>query len=301
MTQRGWLCLLLAATMPAWADSSAMPDGQSSGSPDAAPAYKDRILSSEKLAVFADNTPPYNAAGLPRSLNLEWLGYYNWQNGQSRLDQGLALQQFWQTLRYGEFSLDAVGLYNDKPDNLNDQRWQGRLTLWQRNFYMNNNWRSTNGLGVLSSPLPNLLRSPSRIFLPSTSLLGISSDMQDNSGRQHLQLAAGQAGDLNGRQVAGFERSHGQVYALNAAHVFANGWQAAAALLQNDGTPANWWAASPQPDSTTHRSALLALGWQQPAQSMQFNLLSSQSAHSQSMGGWLDGHYRSGNTEHQYG
>ena len=307
MTARYWLFLLLTS-VPAGADSTGTPAsgdhagaGQTDSSPAAAPAYKDRILSGEKLAVFADNTPAYNAEGLPRSLNLEWLGYYNRQNGVSRLDQGLALQQFWQTLRYGEFSLDAVGLYNDKPDNLNDQHWQGRLTLWQRNFFISNNWRSTNGLGVLSSPLPGLLRNPSRIFLPSTSLLGISSDVQDTTGRQRLQLAIGQAGDLNGRQVAGFENTHGQVYALNGEHLFANGWQAAAALLQNDATPASWWSATPQQAQVMHRSALLALGWQQPAQAMQFNLLSSQSGQHNSVGGWLDGHYRSGNTEHQYG
>lgn len=309
--------LLGVVATPAWADSPVIPAeglssspmnqpmNQSANQPSSQPAstapYQDRILSSETLSVFADSTAAYNAEGLPRSLNLEWLGYYNRQDGKSRLDQGMALQQFWQGMRYGEFSLDAVGLYNGRPDNLNDQRWQGRLTLWQRNFHLNNHWRSNNGLGVLSSPLPSLLRSPSRIFLPATSLLGLSTDVQDSSGHQHLQLAAGQAGDLNGRQVAGFETSPGQVYALNAEQRFANGWQAALALLQNDGSPASRWTNTSQPAGTNSRSALLALGWQQPAQSMQFNVLSSQSAHDQTIGGWLDGHYRTGSTEHQYG
>ncbi len=294
MREWHWGLLLLSAVSTAWADSSP-------ASETAAP-YKDRILSSEKLAVFADDQPVFDGRGLPRSLNIEWLSYYNRQNGESRLDQGLAIQRFWQTAHFGEFSLDGVGLYNDHPDNLNDQRWQGRLTLWQRNFFINNAWRSNNGLGVLSSPLPELLRAPSRIFLPATGLLGLSSELQNTQNRQRIQLAAGKAGDLNGRQVAGFETGDGNVYALNAEQLLGGGWRSAIALLQNEQDDSAWFRSySPASTTTTGRSGLLALSWQQPNQSMQFNLLNSRHAGQETLGGWIDGHYRSNSTDHQYG
>lgn len=289
-----WGSLLLIATATAWADTTSVPE--------TALPYTDRILSSEKLAVFADDQPAFDSRGLPRSLNIEWLSYYNRQNGESRLDQGLAIQRLWQTASLGEFSLDGVGLYNDQPDNLNDQRWQGRLTLWQRNFFINNHWRSNNGLGVLFSPLPDLLRAPSRIFLPSSGLLGGSSDLQNTRNGQRIQLAVGKAGDLNGRQVAGFESRDGKVYALNAEQALGGGWRSAVALLQNDPTDVMFRTASPASNATTTgRSGLLAFNWQQPGQSMQFNLLSSRYHTQQTLGGWIDGHYRSSSTDHQYG
>lgn len=285
--------LLLIASV-AWADTAPVPENNT--------PYKDRILSQDTLAVFADEQPVFDGSGLPRSLNLEWLSYYNRQNGESQLDQGLAIQRFWQTASMGEFSLDGVGLYNNSPDHLNDQRWQGRLTLWQRNFFINNNWRSNNGLGVLYSPLPALLRAPSRIFLPATGLLGLSSELQHGQRRQNIQLAAGKAGALNGRQVAGFETGDGNVYALNTEQQLAGNWRSAVALLQN--TPddhQHFYTNTPATQPATGRSALLALNWQQASQSMQFNLLSSRHAAQQTFGGWIDGHYRSLNTDHQYG
>jgi len=291
----GLVCVIIACNKPCWAD-----EVQSTTS-----VYQDKVLSSDRLAVFADDDKPYDNNGLPRSLNLEWLAQYNHttdstSNSPSRLDYGFALQRYWQTLNSGEFSLDGLVFYNDSAPNGQDSHLQGRFTLWQRHFFLNNQWQSDNGLGVLTTPLPKSLQAYSRIFLPSTGLFGARTDLQNKTSGQSIQLAAGLAGDLTGSQVTGFERGQGEVYAINMEQVFSSGWHGAFALLQNGQSQ---FTINNLQNHVVNKysSALGSIGWQQDAHNIQLNILSSDMNNHQKQGVWLDGNFSQLDSNHQYG
>ncbi len=270
-----------------------------------APAYQDRVLSSDRLEVFANDDTPYDTNGLPRSFSFEWLAQYNQVSGNtanspSRLDYGFALQRYWQTMNYGEFSLDGLGFFNDHPQSGQENRWQGRFTLWQRHFFLNNQWQSNNGLGVLTTPLPQLLQTNSRIFLPSTGFFGTRSDLENKTSGQRIQLAAGLAGDLTGSQVTGFERGQGEVYAVNIEQAFFDNWHGALALLQNgQSQPALLYGSNQT--ATRHSSALGSVGWQEDNHNIQLNMLSSDINNPHKLGMWLDGNITQPDITHQYG
>jgi hypothetical protein len=280
---------------PCWAD-----EVQS-----AAPAYQDKVISSDRLEVFANDDTSYDINGLPRSLRFEWLAQYNQVSGNttnspSRLDYGFALQRYWQTLNFGEFSLDGVGFYNDHPQSGQGKSWQGHFTLWQRHFFLNNQWQSDNGVGVLTTPLPQSLQVNSRIFLPITGLFGTRTNLENKTSGQRIQLAAGLAGDLTGSQVTGFERGQGEVYAINIEQAFSSRWHGALALLQNGQSHLTQSNSSNQMDNR-YSSALGSVGWQQDTHNIQLNMLSSDINNPHKLGVWLDGNLTRPNTHYQYG
>ena len=273
--------------------------------------YQDRIIAASDLPkLIATDQEQVDSSGLPRSLHLEWLSNYSEFDQQDRLEHGLSIRRFWQTEQLGELSLDAIGLYrqstasqvNAEPDDA----WQGRFTLWQRHFFISEHWRSNNGLGVLTTPTTPLLQRPTRIFLPTIGFLGVTSQLQQHAAqtnqRTQLQFSAGQSGQLNGRQVAGFERQQGEVYALNAEWdlPFAN-WRAGLAFLQNDSTDQILSNPQSADDAQTVRSALAVTGWQNRQQSINATLLHSESASGHAIGFWTDAQHRQDRLSHQYG
>lgn len=277
-------------------------------------AYQDRIIASSDLPKLSPtDQEQLDASGLPRSLHLEWLSNYSRFDAQDRLEHGLSIRRFWQTEQLGEFSLDAVGLYRqptstDVNSELDDD-WQGRFTLWQRHFFINQHWRSNNGLGVLTTPVTPLLQRPARIFLPTIGFFGLTSQLQQNTQQtkqqfaQHtqIQFSTGQSGELNGRQVAGFERQHGEVYAFNAEWALPfTDWRAALASVQNDPVK-HLVSHTTLPHPEPARSALAAVGWYHRDQSINVNLLHSDSAEGQALGFWTDAQHRRQNLSHQYG
>lgn len=265
-------------------------------------AYQDRIIAANQLPQLrATDQAQIDSSGLPRSLHLEWLSNYSRLDNQERLEHGISVRRFWQTEQLGEFSLDAVGLYRQptsaEVNSELDGDWQGRFTLWQRHFFIDENWRSNNGLGVLTTPVTPLLQRPTRIFLPTIGFFGVTSQLQQTTQHTQLQLSAGQSGELNGRQVAGFERQQGEVYALNAEWALPfTDWRAGLALLQNDPI-SHTLGNSPQ----SVRSALAVTGWQNQYQSINATVLHSESADGQAIGFWTDAQHRKDRLSHQYG
>lgn len=257
--------------------------------------YKDRIISPDKLKPLPpDDLDDINLSGLPRHFLAEIMLNTTDRDASSSHDYGLALSGNWETPSHGSFSFDATTF---KSTNNNIQGREdsngGTATLWQRNLHLQNGWRANNGLGVLNSPLPLMLRDQYRFFLPSASLLGGSTEWVGSQNGLQLQAAAGQAGLLNGRRVAGFDAGDGQLFTVGGQRLFSSGWSGALSVLQaTDSDPASI-LIGPKDAS----SAMAAAAWQGRRSRVQLNTLSSD----EGLGIWADAQTRNGRYIRNYG
>jgi hypothetical protein len=256
------------------------------------PPYVDRIIDPEKLAkISSEPEDEYDSNGLPRHFDVELLVNRTDHASESTTDKGLAASGYWETADYGQFSLDAM-LYEAEAYQGEEDRSGFRAALWQRNVVIRNGWSGNNGLGVLDSSLPLLIKDQYRFFLPSASLLGASSEWINLRQGLQLQAAAGQSGVLNGRRMTGFDASGGQTVSAGVQAAFSPSWFGALTVLQVDGDePLSGMPADDAP------AIVAATAWQSGISRVQFNLLSSE----QGLGLWVDSATRAGRYRHNYG
>ncbi|MGH8500746.1 MAG: hypothetical protein ACRERV_18330, partial [Methylococcales bacterium] len=131
--------------------------------------YQDRIIASDKLAELPpDEEGDDESQGLPRSIHAEVIFHESRQGGVKTSETGISIGGFWETENWGSFSADAVAFRGDQNNPYsNSDGWRGSATIWQRGLNMPGGWLVNNGLGVLNTPLPSLLREQYRFFLPS--------------------------------------------------------------------------------------------------------------------------------------
>ncbi len=171
-------------------------------------AYVDREI--EGLAPDAPDpgtAPAYNAAGLPRFLQLETrLGTQPFDLQQStRL--GFALFGLVETPNHGTLSVDG---------SLDPREQRGSLTLRQRGMPWAGGWLANHELGVINTPAPDITRLPSRIFVPSTLIQGAGAEWNNPGRGLQLQAATGTPGLLEGLPSSAFERLQGRRSSLGA-------------------------------------------------------------------------------------
>ena len=84
--------------------------------------------------------------------------------------------------RYTRMTLGpkAGAVFSDTGDT-----WGGTATLWQRGLFLDGGWRGDNGLGVLNTNVPALMREQYRFLLPSVPFAGISTDWQQAGRSRH--------------------------------------------------------------------------------------------------------------------
>lgn len=151
-------------------------------------AYVDREI--EGLAPdTADDGPgpDYDASGWPRFLRLEArLASSPFDNsGSARLGFGGYGQL--ETPNHGALSFD--GQYTPRSRG-------GTLTLRQRGLPMGGGWLGNHELGVITAPAPALTRLPSRVYVPSGYLRGVSGEWENSARGLQLQLGSGEPGRL---------------------------------------------------------------------------------------------------------
>lgn len=265
------------------------------------PAYQDRIIAEADLAPLPeDEGDTFNADGLPRSLDVQLLVSRTERGSETFNEQGLTLSGFRETMDHGTFSLDATLLRADRSRDTGDT-WGGTATLWQRGLFVDGGWRGDNGLGVLNTNVPALMREQYRFLLPSVPFAGISTDWQQAGRQLQLMGSYGRGGVFDGARVVGFERSDGDVASLGAQWQWAPGWTGAAAALATDGrlVPDDLGGVLVQPNRT--RALLLANGWRDANNAITLNLQSSGGDPADAMGAWLDGRADRGRHQHRYG
>ena len=191
----GTLWFLSALAGSALAQTAA-PAGRPQAEPPP-PAYQDRIIEGLPPADVSesDKATPYNALGWPRLLRLETrLGNQAFdQDRRARL--AFALYGLIDTPNYGALSADG---------SWSPSKHSGTLTLRQRRLPLEGGWVADHEAGVIASPAVGLSRLPSRVYLPTTTLLGAAGEWSQAGQGLTFSAGSGQPGRLEGAPAAGF-------------------------------------------------------------------------------------------------
>lgn len=273
---------------------------------EAAPAYRDRIIAPQNLqALPPDEEADEDSGGLPRSFRIELLASRNERGDDNYDEHGISAGGHWETDSWGAFSLEATLFDSDRKryDGLQSNRGGlgGAATLWQRDLYLESGWRVNNGLGVLNTPSTPLQRSQYRFYLPTVAFAGVSSQWQDDQRGLLLQGSFGRAGLYNGTRMVGFELADGEAASLGAQWQWAPQWSGAASFLGTHGriVPDDRGEAVFEQGDT--QALYAATAWQGERDSVQLNLLASDSDLGGAAGAWVDASSRRGRYFHNYG
>lgn len=268
--------------------------------------YVDRIIAPQQLQPLPpDEDEEASSDGLPRSFRFEAIAGRS-EYGDDRFDEaGIAAGGLWQTEAWGAFSLDATLFDSDRRrfDGIGnpDGGLGGAATLWQRDFYLDSGWRLNNGLGVLNTPAPSLLRNQYRFYLPTVSFAGASSEWNQDAAGLQLQGAFGRAGLYTGSRLVGFEAADGEVGSLSAQWQWAPGWTGATSFLATQGRIVPDDLGEPVFEPGDTQALYAGTAWQGERDRAQLNLLASDSDLGDATGGWLDVASSRGRYLHNYG
>jgi len=265
--------------------------------------YRDRIIDPDALAPLPDDDDDANASGPRRALHLEAIAHRARFGGEDMEEFGLAFGGYWESAQWGAFSADGL-LFGDRGDRANadnGDRWRGRATLWQRGLDLPGGWRVDNGLGVLNTPMPTLLRDQYRFLLPSVPMLGASSEWRQRQRGLTLQAALGRGGVFGGARLNGFESGDGTVAAFGAEWRWSARSTAAAALLATDGRIVPDDRGLPEFQNDATRALLYAQRWQGVRDSYTVQLQASDTETASAAGAWFDARSVRGAYVHRYG
>lgn len=294
------LLALLAFATPlpgAWAQN-AVPNANAP-----APAYVDRVIENLPPEPTAEaETYTYNPEGPPRFLRLET------RLGTEPFDQthavriGYGIYGLVETPNHGTLSID--GTYAPRGSN-------GTLTLRQRAMPLEGGWLVSNEVGVINSPAPDLTRLPSRVYLPSTILQGLSTEWGNPGQGMQLQAATGEPGQLAFLPASGFRGLPGrrttlggqwQIGATETGGLSSQGWTAA--VRHEDARGVSTFDTPQQPgDLVDANSTLLALRHQGAEHRIQGQVMNTQASDLRGgrSGYWIDGEWDDGPRRHGAG
>ncbi|MCU0763221.1 MAG: hypothetical protein MUF76_09645 [Hydrogenophaga sp.] len=288
--------VLLGALLPARAQNA---EATASG-------YQDRVIEGlEPEVEEASSTTPYDATGWPRFLKLETrLGTEPFGNQRSGR-VGYTAYGVLETPNHGTLSVDA----QYAPDER-----EGTITLRQTNLPLASGWLGTHVLGYVDTPAPGITREPSRVFVPTSLLEGVSGEWENPAQGLTLQAASGEPGRLQILPATGFVRLPGRRSVLGAQ------WQIGGSGAGGPDAPAasrNGWTLALQhedargvsnqelpraPEDVVDASAtLLALRYATEGYRLKAQTLSSRSTGLAGgrLGQWIDGEWDDGTR--QYG
>jgi hypothetical protein len=262
--------------------------------------YRDRIIDADNLPQLASDEDNEDLEqGLPRSFHSELIANTSTQNGQKTRETGIVVGGFWDTENWGSFSAEALA-FRGNPTNAGEQ-WRGSASLWQRGLQMPGGWSVNNGLGVLNTSLPPLLREQYRFFLPSTPMLGASSEWRQRESSLQLQASLGRGGVYSGARLSGFEFGEGSLASLGAQWEWSPEWSGAASFLLTDDRIVPNNQGLPQFQNGETRALVVANRWQGEQDSFTFNLQASENNNNDALGAWLDARTERGSLTHRYG
>lgn len=263
--------------------------------------YRDRLIATDKLAPLpVDDDDEDTLSGPPRAAHVELITHRTRFGGERSVELGVGFGGFWDTDQLGTLSAEALLFRSDRQRD-GGGRWRGSATLWQRGLAMPGGWSVNNGLGVLNTPMPALLREQYRFFLPSVPMLGASSEWQQRVRGLQLQAAIGRGGSYNGARLSGFESGDGSVATVGAQWAWSKQWTGAASLLITDGRIVPDNQGLPVFQNGRTRALLFGNRWQGARDSIGVNLQTSDTDKAQAAGLWVDARADRGRFTHRYG
>lgn len=295
----GCLLVILGASAPLLAARAQT----APAAPTTAPAYVDRVIENLPPEPTDDaEAYPYDREGWPRFLRLETrLGTQPFdQSRKTRI--GYGIYGLLETPNHGTLSIDGTYAPSDSS---------GTLTLRQRSMPLASGWLASNELGVINSPAPGIMRLPSRVFVPSAILQGVSTEWENPGRGVQLQAATGEPGRLDFLPASGFRRlsgrrtSFGGQWRINAgdAEPLSNqGWTVA---LQHEDARgvSNLDAPLQASDIVNANSTLLALRHEGAEHRIQGQVVSTQASNLTGArnGFWIDSEWDDGPRKHGMG
>ncbi len=271
--------------------------------PQPAPAYVDRVMESLPPEALDDSDKDeYSREGLPRFLRLETrLGTQPFDQAQS-VRIGYGIYGLLETPNHGTLSID--GAYAPRDSS-------GTLTLRQRAMPIEGGWFTSNELGVITAPAPDITRLPARIYLPSAILRGLSTEWENPEGGLQLQASTGEPGRLdfqpaNGfRQLPGRRTTLGGQWRINASGADVLSRQGWTAALRHEDARGVSTLDNPQQagDFVDANSTLLALRHESGEYQIQGQLMSTRASNVQGArnGFWIDSEWEDGPRRHGLG
>ena len=263
--------------------------------------WSDNVIAPEDLAPLpVDPEASFDPSGLPRSFQAELIASRTERGDDSFHEFGLRFGGFRESQDHGSFSLDATVLQSDRRED-GQSDLGGTATLWQRGLFLDGGWRGNNGLGVLNTPAPSLLREQQRFFLPSVPFAGASTEWVRGREDLVLQGGLGRAGVFNGSRVVGFELADGNVGTVGVQWKPAAGWRAAISALATDGliVPDDFGGSFFQDGRT--EAVHGAVAWANAGNAVNLNLQASDGYLGSAAGAWMDVRHERGRFTHRYG
>lgn len=165
--------------------------------------YEDRVIEGLTLSDDdADTEFSYDASGLPRYLRFETrLGTLPFDPTRT-VQSSMALYGLIETPNHGTFSMDG---------NYAPREGLGSVTLRQRGIPLDADRLAHLEAGIIGAPSPDVLRTPSRIFLPLVTLRGVSAEVESLANFGQVQVSTGTPGRLAGQPLNAFIRQPGRV------------------------------------------------------------------------------------------
>lgn len=263
--------------------------------------YRDRLIDPTRLAPTGDEDDGLarSSDGPPRALHLDVVAQNSRLGGLETTEFGLGFGGFRDTVDWGTFSLEALLFREDDPRR--DSGLRGTASLWQRGLDMPGGWRVDNGLGVLGTPMPQLLREQYRFVLPGVSLLGATSEWRDHEAGASLHAALGRGGVSSGTRLSGFDTGEGHVYSAGAQWRQGAAWTGAAMALVTDDRVVPDNQGVPAFQNAATRALLLGQRWQAAAHTVDLRALASDGGRDAALGAWADVRSAHGDAVHRYG
>ncbi|HEX5739597.1 MAG TPA: SdrD B-like domain-containing protein [Hydrogenophaga sp.] len=199
------LAILMSALSVAKAQTASTPAAQA---PATDTEYVDRVIEGLEPEVQDDvQTYDYDKTGWPRFLKLETrLGTQPFDEQRSA-KLGVSAYGVLETPNHGTLSLDG----NYAPDSSD-----GTLTLRQTQMPLGGGWLGNHSLGYIDTPSPGITRLPSRVFVPTSILEGLSGEWEQPARGWQFQVATGEPGQLEILPATGFQRLPGRRTVLGA-------------------------------------------------------------------------------------
>lgn len=300
--------LITAAGLPALLTTTlllpAAPAALAQAEPASAAPYQDRVIE----GLPPDDTdraaaePPPDTTGPPRFLRLETrLGtqpFASSLDSDRRSRAGLAIFGLIDTPNHGTLSVDGT---------LSADGGGGSFTLRQRGLPLGGGWQAQHELGVIQTLAPAITRLPSRVFVPSSVVQGISAEWDHLAQGLQLQAGSGEPGRLEGLPSSRFVRLGGRRDTLAAQ------WTLPGSGEVQPLYPLRGWTLALQHESahqvsaddlaarrTDARSNLLALRHESADMRVQGQAVSTQASDRDGTrsGHWIDAEWDEGPRQH---
>lgn len=185
------------------------------GTPQPPEAYVDRLMQDAPPTpeLVDDGVPGFDASGAPRALRVESRAQSS-SNDQGRDSSAwVSLRGVIDSSNYGAFSLDASARLLENTSR--QRRGAGvSFSLFQSDMPFGGGWYASQGLGVIQTLSPRLVKHQASVFVPTRLVQGASTQWSNDTSGLTWQLSAGETGSFSSIGQGSFYGSGNRVAVL---------------------------------------------------------------------------------------